>query len=184
MDSIATRLRRLRETLAGTDGPPGVREIARALGYDMPNAYGYYESASFKKDALPLDKARAFAAVFKHFGGKPEDVLALAGLSVAEQKSEAQAIANEIPTVQHVRMDVALPSADALTRMFETMLEKEVEPGRRDALARSLALRLPAGLARASTSQPVRVRDVSPVDDEGIPPPSKGPQPPRPGRRT
>jgi hypothetical protein len=112
---------------------------------------------------------------------EPAEVLSLAGLS-ADEADAGPPIAD--PAIQYIRLDVALPNADALTRMFETMLEKEVPPSRRDALARNLALRLPAALQRASASQPVPARGAAPADDADPPRPARRRRPLRPESRT
>lgn len=131
-----------------------MRAFASRLGAPLGTRYAYYEEKRFT-GPLPIDAARQIAAALQPFGVEPQEVLELAGLSTEE--AEAEAVAAE-PAVQYVRLDVALPSAAALTRMFETMLEAEVPAGQRDALARTLALRLPAALQRASASPPVAVR--------------------------
>ena len=107
--------------------------------------------------------------------------MALAGLS-AEEAEAGPPITD--PGVQYVRLDVALPNADALTRMFETMLEGDIPPARRDALARKLALRLPAALQRASGSPPVPVRASAPAGGEDLPRPARRHPSRRPESRT
>lgn len=135
-----------------------MRNFAARLGSPLDTRYAYYEEKRFT-GLLPIDAARQIATALQPFGVEPAEILALAGLTADERDAELSAI--EQP-VQYVRLDVALPNADALTRMFETMLEKEEVPaGQRDALARSLALRLPAALQRASVSPPVPVRDIA-----------------------
>lgn len=83
-----------------------------------------------------------------------------------------------------ILLPVSLPSEAALTRMFETFLEKHVPGDQRDALAQNLAQRLPAGLAHASIAPPVPVRGESPALDEGVPPPAKPRRPRPPAQRT
>jgi transcriptional regulator with XRE-family HTH domain len=131
-----------------------MRAFAARLGAPLDTRYPYYEEKRFT-GPLPIDAARHIAAVLQPFGVEPREVLELAGLSAEEAAAEAEATE---PAVQHVRLDVVLPNAAALTSMFETMLEDEVPQARRDALARTLALRLPAALQRASVSPPVPVR--------------------------
>ena len=157
-----------------------MRAFAARLGSPLDTRYAYYEEKRFT-GPLPIDAARRIAAALLPFGIEATEVLALAGLS-ADEADAGPPIAD--PAVQYVRLDVALPNADALTRMFETMLEKEVPPGRRDALARNLALRLPAALQRASGSQPVPVRDAAPADGGDARPPARHRRPRRPESRT
>lgn len=135
-----------------------MRSFASRLGSPLDTRYAYYEEKRFT-GLLPIDAARQIATALQPFGVEPGEVLALAGLTADERDAELAVIE---PLVQYVRLDVALPNADALTRMFETMLEKEVPATQRDALARSLALRLPTALQRASISPPVPVRDATP----------------------
>ena len=135
-----------------------MRSFATRLGSPLDTRYAYYEEKRFT-GLLPIDAARQIATALQPFGIEPGEVLALAGLTADERDAELALVE---PLVQYIRLDVALPSADALTRMFETMLEKEVPPAQRDALARNLALRLPAALQRASGSPPVPVRDAAP----------------------
>ena len=144
-----------------------MRAFAARLGAPLDTRYAYYEEKRFT-GLLPIDAAREIAAALRPFGVEPREVLALAGLS--QDETEPAAIE---PPVQYVRLDVALPNADALTRMFETMLEKEVPPGRRDGLARNLALRLPAALQRASGAPPVPVRGAGPATDADAQPPTR-----------
>lgn len=138
-----------------------MRSFAAQLGSPLDTRYAYYEEKRFT-GLLPIEAARQIAAVLQPFGVEPREVLTLAGLTADERDVELAAIE---PLVQYVRLDVALPNADALTRMFETMLEKDVPAAQRDALARNLALRLPAALQRTSASPPVPVRDVGQPPD-------------------
>lgn len=153
-----------------------MRAFAARLGSPLDTRYAYYEEKRFV-GLLPIDAARRIAAVLQPFGVAPRDVLALAGLS--DEEADAQIVAASAP-VQFVRLDVALPSADALARMFETMLEEEIPASRRDALARKLALRLPAALQRASASPPVPVRTRSADDAEDARPTARRRAPRRP----
>ncbi|WP_340317163.1 hypothetical protein [Rhizorhabdus argentea] len=153
-----------------------MRAFAARLGSPLGTRYAYYEEKRFT-GLLPIDAARRIAAALQPFGVDPQEVLALAGLSPGEAEAGPGVAA---PPMQYVRLDVALPSADALTRMFETMLEEHVPASRRDALARNLALRLPAALQRASGSQPVPVRDAAPARGGDSPPAAKRRQPRRP----
>ncbi|MBD3762614.1 hypothetical protein [Rhizorhabdus sp.] len=181
MENAGTRLKAIREALPKK---AGVREIARALGYDKSFKYGYYESAGFKKDVLPFDKAKEFAAVFRQYGGDPAEVLALAGLSGDDQVRESAALPDPAPQLIYAMMPVAFPSEEALTRMFETILEKLAPPDLVDVLAQNLALRLPTALAQASASPPVPVRDASTADAADARPRAKPRQPRRPEQHT
>ena len=151
-----------------------MRAFAAQLGAPLDTRYAYYEEKRFT-GPLPLDAARQIATALQPFGVEPRDVLELAGLSDNEAEKAANAVE---PAMQVIRLDVALPSAAALTRMFETMLEEEVPQERRDALARRLALRLPAALQRASTAPAVRARLAPSGDDRA---PARHRQPRRPG---
>ncbi len=155
-----------------------MRAFAARLGSPLDTRYAYYEEKRFT-GLLPIDTARLIAAALQPFGIEPVEVLALAGLST----DEAGALLSD-PGVQYLRLDVALPNADALTRMFETMLEKEVPAGRRDALARNLALRLPAALQRAAGSPPVPARGAAPAPGADAPPRARRHPPRRPESRT
>lgn len=153
-----------------------MRAFAARLGTPLNTRYAYYEEKRFT-GPLPIEAARQIAAALRPFGVETHEVLELAGLSTEE--TEAEAAAAE-PMVQYVRLDVALPNAAALTRMFETMLEQEVPKDRRDALARTLALRLPAALQRASASPPVPIRGAADADAA---PPARRRPPRQPGSR-
>jgi hypothetical protein len=153
-----------------------MRAFAALLGSPLDTRYAYYEERRFT-GLLPIDAARRIATTLQPHGIDPREILALAGLSGDEADSEAVAA---MPAVQYVRLDVALPNAEALTRMFETMLEGEIPDDRRDALAQKLALRLPTALQRATASPPVPVRDVLPVPDADAPPPAGRRRPRRP----
>ncbi len=157
-----------------------MRAFAAGLGAPLDTRYAYYEEKRFT-GPLPIDAARRIAAALQPFGVEPREVLALAGLAGEETEAESAAFA---PMVQFVRLDVALPNADALTRMFETMLEEELPAARRDALARTLALRLPAALQRASISPAVPVRDAAPDRGAAARPRATHHRPPRPVSRT
>ncbi len=157
-----------------------MRAFAARLGSPLDTRYAYYEEKRFT-GPLPIEAARRIAAALQPFGVEAAEVLALAGLS-ADEADAGPPIAD--PAVQYIRLDVALPNAEALTRMFETMLETEVPSGRRDALARKLALRLPAALQRASVSPPVPVRDAAPGDDADARPCARHRRPRRPESRT
>jgi transcriptional regulator with XRE-family HTH domain len=156
-----------------------MRAFAARLGAPLDTRYAYYEEKRFT-GPLPIDAARRIAAALQPFGVDPAEVMTLAGL-LADEAEAGAPLAD--PAVQYVRLDVALPNADALTRMFETMLDGEVPPGRRDALARNLAQRLPAALQRASGSPPVPVRGASSAGDADPPPPATRRRPRRPGLR-
>ncbi|ATE65914.1 hypothetical protein [Rhizorhabdus dicambivorans] len=153
-----------------------MRAFAARLGAPLDTRYAYYEEKRFT-GPLPIEAARRIAAALQPFGVEPQEVLELAGLSAEEAAAEA---ASAEPAVQYVRLDVALPNAAALTRMFETMLEGELPPARRDALARTLALRLPAALQRTSASPPVAVR----AGREDAPAPARRRPPRQPVSRT
>jgi len=156
-----------------------MRAFAAQLGSPLDTRYAYYEEKRFT-GLIPIDTARRIAAALQPYGVEPQEVLALAGLS-ADEAEAGPIVAG--PSVQYVRLDVALPNADALTRMFETMLEEHVPASRRDALARNLALRLPAALQRASGSQPVPVRDPTHAHGADIPPAARRRRPRRPESR-
>lgn len=141
-----------------------MRAFAAQLGAPLDTRYPYYEEKRFT-GPLPIDAARQIASALQPFGIEPREVLELAGLSDDEVERAASAVE---PALQYIRLDVALPSATALTRMFETMLEEDVPADRRDALARKLALRLPAALQRASSAPPVRAR-LAPSADAQAP---------------
>ncbi len=161
-----------------------MRAFAARLGAPLDTRYAYYEEKRFT-GLLPVDAARQIAAALQACGVEPQEVLALAGLSADESGAEMAAAA---PLVQWIRLDVALPNAAALTRMFETMLEEDVPADARDALAQKLALRLPGALQRASEAPPVPVRAV-PVQERGRgeaaapPAPARHRRPPPPGSR-
>lgn len=156
-----------------------MRAFAARLGAPLDTRYAYYEEKRFT-GPLPLDAARRIAAALRPFGIEPREVLSLAGLSAEEANADPVC---GIPAVQLVRLEVAFPNADALTRMFETMLEGEIPEERRDALARTLASRLPAALQRATTSSPVPARDEWPAPDESVRPRATRRPPRRPGSR-
>jgi hypothetical protein len=156
-----------------------MRAFAALLGSPLDTRYAYYEERRFT-GLLPIDAARRIAAALQSYGVEPREVLALAGLS--EEEAEAD-ISAQAPPVQYVRLDVVLPNADALTRMFETMLEDELPAAHRDALARTLALRLPSALQRATASPPVPARDAAPVRGEAAASPARHRKPRPPGLR-
>lgn len=166
--TAATDLRRLRESLPGS---PGVRAIAAALGYEKHNAYGYYESKDFKKDTLPLDKAREFASAFERLGGDGRAVLKLAGLT--DEEVEREHVTPTGPAVYHIQMAVALPSADRLAAMMSGLLKGvglEEEAGKH---AETLARRLPVALARAVADSAVPVGDTAAKPAERRLPPAE-----------
>jgi transcriptional regulator with XRE-family HTH domain len=154
-----------------------MRAFAALLGSPLDTRYAYYEERRFT-GLLPVDAARRIAAALQPHGVEPREVLALAGLSIEEADLD---VAAQAPAIQYVRLDVALPNAEALTRMFETMLEDEVPAGRRDALARTLALRLPSALQRTTTSPPVPARESWIARGEDVASPARHHRPRRPG---
>lgn len=85
---------------------------------------------------------------------------------------------------QFVRLHVALPNADALTRMFETILKNEVPDERLDGIARNLARRLPAALQRSLESPPVPARPTGSAAAADLPPPATRRRPRPPGSRS
>jgi hypothetical protein len=175
MPTTAQKLKKIRESLPGR---PGVRRIAEALGYSVQNRYGYYEGTQFKKDTLPLDMAREIAAVFAQLGGDPSEVLALGGLTKDETDREVAMIERPAP-FQFVRLDVALPNANALTDMFRQLLRSVGQPQIADEVAPWLARRLPSALAEAQIREPeLPSADEGPSDDDSPQPPAK----PRRGR--
>lgn len=142
---IADQLKALREAIPGS---PGVRQIARELGYEKHNGYGYYEGATFNKPTLPLDKAREFAAVFSRLGGDGQAVLKLAGLSDDEIAREPMAIDLNDPV--YLPMPVAFPNEDAIVAVMRGLLRGVGLEEEADKYAATLAQRLPKALARAS----------------------------------
>ncbi|WP_380925422.1 hypothetical protein [Sphingomonas leidyi] len=179
MTSIAEKLRLIRESLPNR---PGVRAVASLLGYDVPNKYGYYESSQFKKDALPLDKAREIAAGFGKLGGDPAEVLALAGLSADEQRVEVSKIKVGAAEPNLLQMSVVFPNERELTDMFAGLLEAVDRPDLVDELAPRLAQLLPNGIARTLASSSPRRSGARPRQrDVAAPPPAKD-RPERPSR--
>lgn len=154
-----------------------MRAFAALLGSPLDTRYAYYEERRFT-GLLPIDSARRIAAALQPYGVAPREVLALAGLSEGETATD---IATQTPAVQYLRLDVAFPSEEALIRMFETMLEDELPAGRRDALAQTLARRLPSALQRATTSPPVPVQALWPDPGEDAASPATRRVPRRPG---
>lgn len=90
----------------------------------------------------------------------------------------------DAPAETSLLLPVSLPSAEALTRMFETMLEPDVPAEQRDALAQTLARRLPSGLARAALSPPVAVRGSESAPGGDAQDPAKRRLPRQPEQRT
>lgn len=171
--NVADRLKQLRKALPWIEGKEvGVRAVAAAMGYPQtPNAYGYYEGAGFNKKALPLDKARLIADAFAKLGGNREDILELAGLAGGELAGEVERAEAAAPVTQQIMMPVTLPSADALTAMFRTMLVGS-EGRDPEEIARRLAQGLPTGLSRALGSRPSAGADASPFHGEDAPRPA------------
>jgi hypothetical protein len=173
MDSVAARLKKIRLSLPGAGtrpAKPGVREIARALGYDMPNHYGYYEDPKFKKSALPLDKAREIAAVFQLYGGDPADVMALAGLSQGEIPVEKPRHESEIAFAM---LPVALPSSERLTTMMRGLLKAVGLEREADEYAERLARLLPSALAQSAADPQSRLFELESSPGIAIPRPPK-----------
>lgn len=142
---VAEQLKTLRESIPGS---PGVRQIARELGYEKHNGYGYYEGTSFNKPTLPLDKAREFAVVFDRLGGDGAAVLRLAGLADDEVSREANPPIEPRPLL--IPMSVAFPSEDAIVAMMRGLLRGVGLDSEADKFAETLAQRLPKALAQAS----------------------------------
>ncbi len=146
--TIAAKLKAIRESLPRK---LSVRDMATRMGKpDVPNTYGYYESAKFNKAALPLDKARLFAEAFAEHGGDPREVLALAGLEAADVEDQAQAIAPAALASLTISLPVSLPSGERLTDMMAGMLDAADLPHLVDEYAERLAQLLPTALAEAA----------------------------------
>jgi hypothetical protein len=148
MEIAAIRLKRLRES---TTPKLSVRKMAEYL--DMPaSSYAFYEDPKkFKKRYLPVELAKSLTEPLTGYGVDMWDVLALAGLEEAAHPpgdDVASTTPSEGTALQLVTMQVALPSEDALTRMFEGLLlplDRNLTTGE---LARMLAQRLPTAFAQ------------------------------------
>lgn len=155
---IADQLRALRESLPDK---PGVRAVAREMGEEMPNAYGYYEGKTFNKPTLPLDKAREIAAAFERLGGQRSDVLRLAGL--ADDEIEREVAFTPPPTQILIPMAVALPSEGAIVAMMRGLLRGVGLEAEADKHAETLAQRLPEALAQAAGPLTARVSSTATI---------------------
>lgn len=172
--TVGERLKQLRKALPRIEGKEvGVRAVAAAMGYPQtPNAYGYYESAGFPKEELPLDKARLIAEAFAKLGGDRESILELAGIGGDELAGELARAEASAPVPVQIMMPVNLPSAEALIAMFRTMLVG-AEGRDPDEIARRLAQGLPGGLSRALNSRPSEAQGEESARDASPQPPAK-----------
>lgn len=137
----------------------------------MPRgSYAAYEDAKrFKKRYIPIDMAHSLVPIFRDHGITAEEVLALAGIG-----PEAIQPVPPPAEVHYVTMRVALPSEAALTRMFEGLLLPLDHELSRAELARTLAQRLPIGLAQVQDLLPQLDQDGARGDDEAPPAPATG----------
>jgi hypothetical protein len=147
--TIPAKLKAIRESLPEK---LTVREISAQMGKpDVPNTYGYYESAQFTRKSLPLEKAQVIASIFARHGGDPRAVLRLAGLSEADVDAEASAIGLHQARTITISLPVTLPSEERLTEMMAGLLDAVGLPNLADDYASRLAQLLPTALAGAST---------------------------------
>lgn len=152
--TIPAKLKAIRESLPEK---LTVREISAAMGKpDVPNTYGYYESAQFTRKTLPLDKAQMIATIFARHGGDPRAVLRLTGLSEADVDAEASAIGLDQPRTITISLPVTLPSEERLTAMMAGMLDSVGLPNLADDYAGQLAQLLPTALAGAAAPDGLR----------------------------
>lgn len=77
MDSVATRLKALREAASPA---VSIRELAELIGRDHSSYVHYENPRRFKKQFLPFDLARDIASVLGDRGIDPTDVMRLAGV--------------------------------------------------------------------------------------------------------
>ena len=119
-----------------------VRALAEALG--MPaSSYAFYEDPKkFKKAYLPIELMKSLMMHLAPNGVDQRAILELAGL---DQESDPPTTATSMPAAQYATMEVRLPDARALERMFLGIL-KASEGLSQEALARELAQMLPKGL--------------------------------------
>ena len=139
VEPAAIRLKKLREA---ADPALSVRKLAQLLG--MPaSTYAFYEDPKkFKKAYLPIELTKSLAQHLTPHGIDQWDVLALGGF----EETNAPSIEASIkPVAQFATMQVLLPDARALERMFLGIL-KASEGLPQEALARELAQLLPRGL--------------------------------------
>ena len=114
-------------------------EVAAALGC-VPTTYIAKEDpAKFKAPYLPVAFAKRLAAIYAPRGVDPQEVMALAGVSLTELTVP------EPPTVT-VSLPVTLPNVDALTEMFENLLLASATATEADR-ARVLAEHFPTSFA-------------------------------------
>jgi transcriptional regulator with XRE-family HTH domain len=170
MKSVGPRLKAVRER---AQPRLSIRKIAEAL--DIPaSSYAFYESpTSYKKPSLPLDFTRRVATVLSQYGVDPADVMALAGLTGEEAAPEAEVIASRAPPIQFVQMAVAMPSAAALTQMFDALLRGFDEGLPRAELAQGLAQRLPVALAQLQGPLIEMDEEPATLPSDAAPPPAK-----------
>jgi hypothetical protein len=164
--NAAENLKALREA---TRPKLSVRAIAGELGI-APSAYQHYEDPKkFKRPYLPMDFVRSLVPVLGGRGISEAAVLALGGVDVGGGEHVP---IPPMAAVQYVTMRVALPSEAALTRMFEGLL-LPIDPDlSRAELARTLAQRLPIGLAQVQDLLPQPARAGAPEADEAPPTPA------------
>jgi len=139
VEPAAIRLKKLREA---ADPALSVRKLAQLLG--MPaSTYAFYEDPKkFKKAYLPIELTKSLAQHLTPHGIEQWDVLALGGF---EETNAPTTEASITPVAQFATMQVLLPDARALERMFLGIL-KASEGLPQEALARELAQLLPRGL--------------------------------------
>ena len=157
MDTVGEQLRALRQRT-----PHTVRSVATFLGFENHSRYSYYEGKRFKKP-LPVELAKRLAELFYRSGKvEPQEVLQLAGLLPAEAAHEQeQLLAGRRPPANRnvIQLHVQLPSAEALTQMFEGMLHALGQSALVDELAARLAQLLPVALSATP---------VVPFDQSGV----------------
>jgi hypothetical protein len=143
--------------------------MAQALG-QTPSSYQHYEDPrKFKRPFLPMDIVRALVPILTTRGISAGDVLALGGV---EQGSGEVVPALPAPPLQLVTMQVALPSEAALARMFEGLLRPIDRDMSVAELARTLARRLPTGLAQLQDLMIAPAPDEARAADEDPPAPA------------
>jgi transcriptional regulator with XRE-family HTH domain len=166
MTSVTRKLRDLRQEARLT-----VRAMADAMGLPL-GTYARYESG-YKRPYLPVEFTRKAAAILAARGIDASRVMLLAGLSNGEAKPEAIAIASRAPSIQFVQMAVAMPSAAALTQMFDALLRGFDEGLPRAELAQGLAQRLPVALAQLQGPLIEMDEEPATLPADAAPPPAK-----------
>ncbi|MFT8736676.1 MAG: XRE family transcriptional regulator [Zymomonas mobilis] len=155
MPSPCKKLKLLRKA---AKPPITIRALAEAI--DMPaSSYAFYEDMNrFKKKYLPLELTRKIAAVLMKRQIRPEEILALSGLTSYELKTEISTIRQSFPPIQFVKMNMALPNETLLTDMFETLLSSlDLNASKKD-IAHILAQRLPEALSETTYKIPERLQ--------------------------